>query len=141
MATHENARQDRACLGRLLKLHRDRHWLVDRHDYLIAVRAAGGSLRVLLVLGGNCCFVGAIVDRGDLADIVRELQGAIGAEGRPVASPHADLSTVLAHWVRRRDAAADRILIDFSRDDWEASIAAAAAVLERHLPIATRDRE
>jgi DNA polymerase-3 subunit epsilon len=140
-ATDSTARQDRACLGRLLKLHRDRHWLVDRHDYLIAVPAAGGGLRLLLVLGGNCCFVGTVVNRDDLAQTVCELGSTISPKGKLVSSPHADLSTVLAHWVRRRDAAADRILIDLSRDEWEVSIATATAVLERHLPIVTPDRE
>ncbi len=124
------SRQDHACLGRLMKLHRDRHWLVDRHDYLIAVPTAGGRLRLLLVVGGVCRFASVVLRRDQLAAALSQARQAISSESRATSPEHADLSTVLAHWVRRRDAESDRVLAELSRHDLDGSIAAAGADLE-----------
>jgi len=124
--------RDGAVLGRLLKLHRKRHWLVNTHSYAVTFPATGGGVWVAVVVAGVCRRVSRVRTR-------RELEAAFEPDARvcgPVRMGHfeADASTVLAHWIRRPPEEHSVKVLELDENDLEASLQAAAQRLASDLP-------
>ncbi len=127
--------RDSAVLGRLLKLHRKRHWLVNRHYYVAAVEAAGGGLLVAAVIAGFCRALlrpaTAEELRSDLAGLAeRRRRRTTGRSGAMLA----DVSTILAYWTRTPAAHEEGVVIDLDPKALDESLAAAAEELAPLLP-------
>jgi len=117
-------------IGRLLRLHKRRHWLVNRHDYLAVVPASGGAMLAVVVVGGSCRRILRLERPEDLD----ELAAAAAEDGkrrrRRKDLLRGDASTILAHWIRRRESESEGMVVDLDAGrDLEASLAAAAAEL------------
>jgi len=130
---NEEARsRDGAVIGRLLKLHRKRHWLVNTHSYMAAFPATGGGIWVVIVLGGFC-------RRFSRARTRQELEAALKLDPRLSGAARlghfeADASTILAHWIRRPAEEHGIKVLDLDEPHLEASLTAAAEKLALELP-------
>jgi hypothetical protein len=124
--------RDGAVIGRLLKLPRKRHWLVNTHAYVAAFPATGGGLWVATVLGGVCRKLSRTLTRHEL-DAVLTFDARMSGQAR-MAHFEADASTILAHWIRRPGEEHGIKILDLDEKDLEASLAAAAGKLALELP-------
>lgn len=118
--------RDAGLLGRLMKLQRRRHWLVNEHSYLAAFPTSDPALMVVAVLEGLCRGVTRITTAAELDAFLE----TVAARGRgAVRSYEADVSTIMAHWVRRSQAD-DCLIVDLDDDeDRAASLARAGKEL------------
>lgn len=105
--------RDGAVIGRLLKLHRKRHWLINTHSYVAAVPAAEGGLWIAVVLGGFCR---RLVRARTTAELTSALEPDIRTSTARISHFEADVSTVLAHWIRRPAEEAGLVVIDLEDD-------------------------
>jgi hypothetical protein len=107
--------RDGAVLGRLAKIHRKRHWLVNAQSYVAAFPATGGGLTLAVVLAGLCRKLVAV-------KTAAELEAALAADARfdlqrRITPFEADASTILAHWIRRPLADEQIVAVDVDLDD------------------------
>jgi DNA polymerase III subunit epsilon len=106
--------RDGAIVGRLAKLHRRRHWLVNAHNYVVAFAATGGGIWIAVVIAGTCRKVECV---GTVAELTGALDEAIRAHPkRRVGHFEADASTILAHWIRRPAADESMVIVDLDAD-------------------------
>jgi len=125
--------RDGAVIGRLLKLHRKRHWLINTHAYVAAFPATGGGIWVAIVLDGFCRRPAHVRTRHELAAALTSDAGA-GATPR-IGQFEADASTIFSHWIRRPAEEYGLEVIDLdAEDDLEGSLAAAAEKLALRVP-------
>jgi len=97
----ESGGRDGALLSRLLKLHRKYHWVVNHHNYLAALPTSSGRLLVLVILGGFCRALEEIETRDELEALVARVVEAHSRGKARVRPYEADVSTIMAHWLRR----------------------------------------
>jgi len=116
--------RDGAVVGRLLKIHRKRHWLLNAHNYLATFPATGGGIWVVIVIAG-------MVRRIAKAETGGELRAALAADdrwtdGQRLGHFEADASTILAHWIRRSVEDEEIALFDLDPQDVSSSLDAVA---------------
>lgn len=112
--------RDGAVVGRLLKLHRKRHWLINTHAYTAAFPATEGGLWVAIVIGGFCRRLARVCT-------VEELARALQPDARlstttRVGHFEADASTILAHWMRRPAEEPELSLVDLDPENIDTSL-------------------
>jgi hypothetical protein len=75
--------------------------MVNQHHYLASIPTASGALLVVVILGGICRTMAMIETREQLDELVAAAcAGNLQNRGR--VRPHeADVSTIMAHWIRR----------------------------------------
>jgi DNA polymerase-3 subunit epsilon len=123
----ETRSRDGAVVGRLLKLHRKRHWLVNAQSYVAAFPATEGGLWIAIVVAGFC-------HRLRTVTTVEDLEAALRVDAdldpfRRVTHFEADATTIFAHWIRRVLPDEHIVAIDIEPEDLEASFASVAAEL------------
>ena len=115
-----------AALGRLSKLKRgDRSWLANRPDAIVATPAAGGTAIVFLVATGVCQRYTRVRDERDLARFIGEARRVLVGSAKRISVLHADVSTILAHVLRTREAPDDLVFSALDLGGLDASLAAA----------------
>ena len=124
--------RDSAVVGRLAKIHRKRHWLVNAHDYVLAFPATGGGLWLAIALGGYCRRLRTVRNASELAAAL-EVDAQHEAQRR-VTHFEADASTILAHWIRRQLEDDEIVAIDLETNDLAASLARACEELTPLVP-------
>ncbi len=126
--------RDAAVLGRLFKLHRKRHWLVNRHDYVAAFGTADDGLLVAVLIEGFCRVLVRPRSVEELRSSFREAVRRRRHPGGRGGTLFADVTTILAYWVRTSGARDEGIVIDLDRRAIEESLAAAAEELAPLVP-------
>ncbi len=126
------ARRAEAVLGRLFKLRRRRHWLVNHQSYVAAVPAAGARLLVGVVLRGECT---ALLRPGSSDELRAGLRAVAEGKvarpkGRQAAALRSDLNTIFAHWVRSEEARRDGFVFDLEPPRLRPCLEEAARELE-----------
>jgi DNA polymerase-3 subunit epsilon len=114
--------RDSAVVGRLMKIHRKRHWLVNAHSYVAAFPATEGGLWVAVVLGGLCRRLRNVKNADELGAALT-VDAQLDAQRR-VTPFEADASTILAYWIRRQLADDEIVAIDVDSADLASSFAA-----------------
>jgi len=124
--------RDAAILSRLLKLNRRRPWIVNSHNYLVAVPGCEDGLLLATVLGGFCRATGYVRTEAELTEFL----GAIGPEmlkpRRKMGAFEADASTIMSHWIRKsrsEEEGAGSLLVELDPADLVASVRDAAVDL------------
>ena len=116
------ASRDIAVLGRLQKLHRRRHWLVNAHNYVAAFPATEGGLWIAVVTAGFCRRIRHVHSTSEVSDALA--WGVDLEPNRRIGHVEADLSTILAHWVRASIVPSELLLVDLDGRDLQSSLAA-----------------
>jgi DNA polymerase-3 subunit epsilon len=124
--------RDSAVVGRLAKIHRKRHGLVNAHDSVAAFPATNGGLWLVVVLGGYCRRLRNVKTTDELATTL-QVDVHLDAQRR-VTQFEADASTILAHWIRRQLADDEIVAIDLDAADLAGSLDAARAELAPLVP-------
>ena len=115
-----------AALGRLSKLRRgDRSWLANRPDAIVIAPAADAALLAFFVADGVCQRTARLRTRSDLARFMSEVRRALAGPAKRVSLFHADVSTILAHALRRREDSDELVVTAIDAGDREACLAAA----------------
>jgi hypothetical protein len=114
-----------AAIGRLSKLRRgDRSWLANRPDALVVTPAAGGAVLVFLLVEGVCQRYTRVQTPGDLKRFLSEVRRVFGGPLKRISVLHADISTILAHALRRRDESDELAVMPIDAVDLDASLPA-----------------
>ncbi len=115
-----------AALGRLSKLKRgDRSWLANHPDAIVAAPAAGGSAFVFLVVSGVCPRYSRVRDERELSHFLADARRTLVAPMKRISVLHADISTILAHVLRSREAPDDLVYSALDLGGLDASLEAA----------------
>jgi DNA polymerase-3 subunit epsilon len=126
-AGEDTRTRDGAVVGRLLKVHRKRHWLVNAHHYVAAFPATGGGLWLVIVVHGLVRRIVVVGTREELYDAL--IADDRWNDGQRLGHLEADASTILAHWVRRTGEEEPLAVFDFDANDLSASLLATAEEL------------
>jgi DNA polymerase-3 subunit epsilon len=129
-AAGDGRAKESGIVGRLLRLHKRRHWLVNRHDYVAVVPASGGAMLAVVVIGGRCRRILRLEGERDLDALATASTENTKGRRRRKDLLRGDASTIVTHWIRRRESENEGIIIDLDAGrDLEGSLAAAAAEL------------
>jgi hypothetical protein len=117
-----------AALGRLGKLRRrDRSWLANRPDSIVAAPGHDGAWLLFALLDGLCRKIARVHRQTDVERFFAEVRRLPATPLRRVSVLLADISTILAHYLRQRTDEADGLVIALQRRDWDASVGIAEA--------------
>jgi DNA polymerase III epsilon subunit family exonuclease len=117
-----------AAFGRLAKLRRgDRSWLANRPDCVVAAPEHDTGWLLFAVMDGLCRKVAHVRKHSDSARFFREVRRLPSVSSRRVTVLLADVSTILAHHLRRRAEATEGLVATLDRRNWEGSVTVAEA--------------
>jgi DNA polymerase-3 subunit epsilon len=124
--------RDAAILSRLLKLNRRRPWVVNAHNYLVAVPGCQDGLLLAAVLGGFCRTTRYVRTEAELAEYLGSIGPDMLKPRRKMGAFEADASTIMSHWIRRSRSEQDdagSLLVELDPADLVTSVRDAAVDL------------